>query len=45
MFDRYGCLNGYTLGGNPREFLAANFNQWKTTEIEVYQIIRMIPNF
>ncbi len=35
----YNLPNGYTFGGNAREFLAGNYNQWTTTEIEVYQII------
>jgi hypothetical protein len=35
----YNLPNGYTYGGNARDFLAGNYNQWKTTEIEVYQII------
>ena len=35
----YNLPNGYTYGGNAREFLAGNHNQWTTTEIEVYQIV------
>ena len=34
----YNLPNGYTYNGNAREFLAGNYNKWKTTEIEVYQI-------
>ena len=29
---------GYSYGGNAQSFLAGNYNQWTTTEIEVYQI-------
>ncbi len=35
----YNLPDGYTYNGNARDFLAGNYNQWKTTEIEVYQII------
>jgi hypothetical protein len=35
----YNLPDGYTYGGNARDFLAGNYNQWTTTEIEVYQII------
>jgi hypothetical protein len=35
----YNLPGGYTFGGNAKDFLAGNFNQWTTTEIEVYQII------
>ncbi len=35
----YNLPDGYTYGGNARDFLAGNYNQWKTIEIEVYQII------
>ncbi len=35
----YNLPYGYTYNGNARDFLAGNYNQWKTTEIEVYQII------
>jgi hypothetical protein len=35
----YNLPEGYTKGGNAKDFLAGNFKQWKTTEIEVYQII------
>ena len=35
----YNLPNGYTYEGNAKEFLAGNYNQWTTTEIEVYQII------
>ncbi len=35
----YNLPDGYTCDGNARDFLAGNYNQWTTTEIEVYQII------
>jgi len=35
----YNLPNGFTYGGNAREFLAGHYNQWTTTEIEVYQIV------
>ncbi len=35
----YNLPDGYTYGGNAKDFLAGNYNQWTTTEIEVYQII------
>ena len=35
----YNLPNGFTYGGNAREFLAGHLNQWTTTEIEVYQIV------
>jgi hypothetical protein len=35
----YNLPNGYTYGGNAKDFLAGNHNQWTTTEIEVYQIL------
>ena len=35
----YNLPNGYTYGQNTKDFLAGKHNQWKTTEIEVYQII------
>ncbi len=35
----YNFPDGYTNGGNAKDFLAGNYNQWTTTEIEVYQII------
>ncbi len=35
----YNLPNGYTYGGNAKDFLAGNYDQWTTTEIEVYQII------
>ena len=35
----YNLPNGYTYGGNAQDFLAGNYTQWTTTEIEVYQII------
>ncbi len=38
--NSYNLPNGYTLGGNARDFLAGNYTQWTTTEIEVYQIIK-----
>ena len=34
----YNLPEGYTKSGNARDFLAGNYNQWTTTEIEVYQI-------
>ncbi len=34
----YNLPNGYTHGGNANDFLAGNYNQWTTIEIEVYQI-------
>ena len=35
----YNLPNGYTYEGNAQSFLAGNYNQWTTTEIEVYQIV------
>jgi hypothetical protein len=35
----YNLPDGYTKGGNAKDFLAGSYNQWTTTEIEVYQII------
>ena len=35
----YSLPNGYTQGGNAQAFLAGNYNEWTTTEIEVYQIV------
>ncbi len=35
----YYLPNGYTYGQNAKDFLAGKHNQWKTTEIEVYEII------
>jgi hypothetical protein len=35
----FNLPNGYTYNGNAREFLAGYYNQWTTTEIEVYQIL------
>ena len=35
----YNLPNGYTYGGNAKEFLCGNYDQWTTTEIEVYQIV------
>ncbi len=37
--NSYNLPNGYTYGGNAKDFLAGNYNKWTTTEIEVYQII------
>ncbi len=34
----YNLPDGYTYDGNAKDFLAGNYNQWTTTEIEVYQI-------
>jgi hypothetical protein len=36
----YNLPNGYTYGGNARDYLAGNYREWTTTEIEVYQIIK-----
>jgi hypothetical protein len=36
--DSYNLPDGFN--GNAQEFLAGNYNQWTTTEIEVYQIIK-----
>ncbi len=35
----YNLPDGYTYEENAKGFLAGNFNQWTTTEIEVYQIL------
>ncbi len=35
----YNLPDEYTKGGYARNFLAGNYKQWTTTEIEVYQII------
>ena len=35
----YNLPNGFTYGGNAREFLAGHYYEWTTTEIEVYQIV------
>jgi hypothetical protein len=35
----YNLPDGYTRGGKAKDFLAGNYKQWTTTEIEVYQII------
>ena len=35
-----GYPNEYSNGGDARSFLAGNFNQWTTTEIEVFQIVQ-----
>jgi hypothetical protein len=35
----YNLPNGYTYGGNAKDYLAGNWNKWTTTEIEVYQIV------
>jgi hypothetical protein len=37
--NSYNLPDGYTKGGNANNFLAGNYDQWTTTEIEVYQII------
>ncbi len=37
--NSYNLLDGYTHGGNAKDFLAGNYNQWTTSEIEVYQIL------
>ena len=37
--NSYNLPNGYTYNGNARDFLAGNYKQWTTTEIEVYQIV------
>jgi hypothetical protein len=37
--NSYNLPDGYIFGGNAKDFLAGNYNQWTTTEIEVYQII------
>jgi hypothetical protein len=34
----YYLPDGYTYGGNAKDFLAGNHSKWTTTEIEVYQI-------
>ena len=34
----YNLPNGYTYGENAKEFLAGNYDQWTTTEMEVYQV-------
>ncbi len=36
--DSYNLPDGYTYDGNAKDFLAGNYNEWTTTEIEVYQI-------
>ena len=35
----FNLPNGYTYGGNAKDFLTGSYNQWTTTEIEVYEII------
>jgi hypothetical protein len=35
----YNLPDGYTYNRNAKNFLAGNYDQWKTTEIEVYEII------
>ena len=35
----YNLPNGYTYGGNAKDFLAGDYDKWTATEIEVYQII------
>jgi hypothetical protein len=37
--NSYNLPNGYTFGGNAKDYLAGNWNKWTTTEIEVYQIL------
>jgi hypothetical protein len=37
--NSYNLPDGFTYGGNAREFLAGHYNRWRTTEIEVYQIL------
>ena len=37
--NSYNLPNGYTYNGNASVFLAGNYQQWTTTEIEVYQIV------
>ncbi len=37
--NSYNLPDRYTHGGNAKDVLAGNHNQWTTTEIEVYQII------
>ena len=34
----YNLPDGYTVDGNVQSFLAGNYSQWMTSEIEVYQI-------
>ena len=34
----YNLPDGSIYGGNAKDFLAGNYNQWTITEIEVYQI-------
>jgi hypothetical protein len=40
--NSYYLPDGYTYKGNANDFLAGNYNQWTTTEIEVYQIIQTL---
>jgi hypothetical protein len=35
----YQCPSGYTYGDYTKSFLAGNYNNWLSTEIEVYQLI------
>jgi hypothetical protein len=35
----YNLPDGYTYDGNARDYLAGNYGESKTTEIEVYQTI------
>ena len=35
----YNLPDGYSYGGNAKDFLAGNCHQWTTTEIEVYQMV------
>jgi hypothetical protein len=37
--NSYNLPNGYTYNGNAKDFLAGSYNQWTTTEIEVYKIV------
>ena len=36
--NSYNLPDGYIYNGNANDFLAGNYSQWTTTEIEVYQI-------
>ena len=38
--DLYNLPDGYTYCGNAKDFLAGNYYQWTSIEIEVYQIIQ-----
>ena len=35
----YNLPDGYIYNGNANDFLAGNYSQWTTTEIEVYQMV------